>query len=298
MTSQVDEVAAGFFAAQERLLTTFEAYDGQRGFDRRPWVREDLGHGTVGILEGGAVFERAAVNVSDVAGAKVPEAITTARPQLAGQPFRATGISVVLHPLNPYAPSFHANFRYFESGDDWWFGGGLDLTPMYGFAEDGRHFHRTLADWCGRHADAPYALWKAECDRYFTIPHRREMRGLGGIFFDRLTTPTTFAAAAALIADGMQTVEAAYLPLLDRRCQLPYGEGERAWQLHRRGRYVEFNLGYDRGTRFGLQTSANIEAVLISLPPHATWTYDHTPEPGTPEAGTLALLQPQDWLVN
>jgi coproporphyrinogen III oxidase len=292
MTGQVDNVAYGFFAAQERLLTTFEQYDGRRTFDRRPWVRDDLGRGTVGILEGGAVFERAAVNVSDVAGAKVPEAITATRPQLAGRPFRATGISLVFHPLNPYAPSFHANFRYFEAGDDWWYGGGLDLTPMYGFADDGRHFHRTLADWCGRHADASYDEWKAECDRYFTIPHRREMRGLGGVFFDRLTTP----GAHQVIADGIESIPPAYLPLLDRRCRLPYGDREREWQLHRRGRYVEFNLGYDRGTRFGLQTSANIEAVLISLPPHATWTYDHTPDPGTPEAATLPLLQPQNWL--
>ncbi|ADB35320.1 Coproporphyrinogen oxidase [Kribbella flavida DSM 17836] len=293
MTNRVDEVAAGFFAAQERLLSTFEQYDGRRRFDRRPWARDDLGHGTVGILEGGAVFERAAVNVSAVARPVVPEAITATRPHLAGQPFRATGISLVLHPLNPYAPSFHANFRYFESGGDWWFGGGLDLTPMYGFAEDGRHFHRTLAAWCARHPDAPYEQWKAECDRYFTIPHRREMRGLGGVFFDRLSTP----AAPAVVADGIDTLEPAYLPLLDRRCHLPYGDHQRAWQLHRRGRYVEFNLGYDRGTRFGLQTSANIEAVLVSLPPHATWTYDHSPAPGSPEAATLALLQPRDWIT-
>ncbi|WP_433010644.1 oxygen-dependent coproporphyrinogen oxidase [Kribbella sp. CA-294648] len=294
MPGEVDGFAVLLFAEQERLLTVFEGYDGGGLFERRPWRREGLGHGVVGILEGGAVFERAAVNVSDVSGKQVPEAITATRPQLAGQPFRATGISLVMHPLNPYAPSFHANFRYFEAGDDWWFGGGLDLTPMYGFTEDGRHFHRSLHDWCANHPLADYKSWKASCDEYFRIPHRQEMRGLGGIFFDRLTDD--FTACRQLVADGIKTVLPAYRPILDRRRHLPYGDRERAWQLHRRGRYVEFNLTYDRGTRFGLQTKGNIEAILISLPPMAAWSYDFTPEPGSPEEATLALLQPRDWL--
>ncbi len=294
MPGEVDGLAAALLGEQERLLTAFEECDGAGQFERRAWQRDGLGHGVVGILEGGAVFERAAVNVSDVSGSQVPEAITATRPQLAGQPFRATGISLVLHPLNPYAPSFHANFRYFEAGDDWWFGGGIDLTPMYGFPEDGRHFHRTLNAWCDRHELADYAGWKASCDEYFQIPHRQEMRGLGGIFFDRLTGD--FAACRQLVADGIKTVLPAYRPILDRRQHLPYGARERAWQLHRRGRYVEFNLTYDRGTRFGLQTKGNIEAILISLPPMAGWSYDISPEADSPEEATLALLQPRDWV--
>ena len=296
MAGEVDGFAALLFAEQERLLTTFEEYDGAARFERKPWRRDELGHGVVGILEGGAVFEKAAVNVSDVSGRQVPEAITATRPHLAGRPYRATGISLVLHPLNPYAPSFHANFRYFEAGDDWWFGGGLDLTPMYGFAEDGRHFHHALNAWCDRHELADYASWKAACDEYFVIPHRHEMRGLGGVFFDRLTVPGDFHSCRQVVADGIETVLPAYLPILDRRRALPYGARERDWQLFRRGRYVEFNLTYDRGTRFGLQTKGNIEAILISLPPLAGWSYDLTPAPGSPEEATLALLQPKDWL--
>jgi coproporphyrinogen III oxidase len=311
MPGEVDRFAATLFAEQERLLTTFEQYDGGARFERKPWRRDELGHGLVGILEGGAVFERAAVNVSDVSGSQVPEAITATRPQLAGRPFRATGISLVFHPLNPYAPSFHANFRYFEAGDDWWFGGGLDLTPMYGFTEDGEHFHRALHAWCERHELADYPGWKATCDEYFVIPHRHEMRGLGGVFFDRLTgrdsgsDPSSgagsgsgdFDACRQVVADGINSIVGAYRPILDRRRDLPYGDRERAWQLHRRGRYVEFNLTYDRGTRFGLQTKGNIEAILISLPPMAGWSYDFTPAPDSPEEATHALLQPRNWLT-
>lgn len=289
-----DAIADLLFSEQSRLVAAFEDHDGGTRFRHDPWQREGFGRGRVCILEGGRVFERAGVNVSSVRGAKVPLSITAAMPDLAGQPFRATGISMVLHPLNPYAPSFHANLRYFEAGERWWFGGGMDLTPMYGFDEDATHFHRVLRDWCGRHACADYPAWKATCDEYFTIPHRREMRGIGGVFFDRLADGD-FAEYRELLVDGLGSIPPAYLPILDKRQDLPYGQRERRWQQVRRGRYVEFNLVYDRGTLFGLQTGGNIEAILISMPPVAGWSYDVRPAAGSPEAEVARFLQPRDW---
>ena len=200
-----DAIAELLFGAQSRLVTAFEDYDGKAAFRREPWERRDFGRGRVCVLEGGRTFERAGVNVSSVRGAAVPSSIAAGMPELAGRPYRATGISMVLHPLNPYAPSFHANLRYFEVGETWWFGGGMDLTPMYGFAEDAAHFHRTLRDWCGRHERADYPAWKAACDEYFIIPHRREMRGVGGVFFDHLADGG-FAEYRELLADGIETV--------------------------------------------------------------------------------------------
>jgi coproporphyrinogen III oxidase len=259
------------------------------------WDRDGLGGGTARVLADGQVFERAGVNVSLVHGAQVPSTTVTTMPQAAGRPFVATGISLVLHPRNPYAPSFHANFRYFGIDPDlWWFGGGCDLTPSYGFDEDAVHFHRTLANWCDRHDPAWYPAWKTACDEYFTIPHRGENRGIGGVFFDHLTGD--FDRCHKLVVDGLGTILPAYLPILDRRCDLPYGERERAWQLLRRGRYVEFNLVHDRGTLFGLQTRGNIEAILMSLPPMARWEFAHQPEPGSPEADLARFLQPHDWI--
>ncbi|MEU5261119.1 oxygen-dependent coproporphyrinogen oxidase [Amycolatopsis sp. NPDC021455] len=293
-----DAMAELFYGGQSRLVRAFEDYDGEASFRREPWQRAGLGGGRVCTLEGGRVFERAGVNVSAVSGAQVPPSVGAQLPETAGKPFRATGISMVLHPLNPYAPSFHANFRFFETGDAWWFGGGLDLTPMYGFDDDAVHFHRTLRDWCDRHpGTADHEKWKSACDSYFTIEHRGEMRGIGGVFFDHLTAtgPDGFAAHRALVADGLDTILAAYRPILDRRTELPYGEAERRWQLIRRGRYAEFNLVYDRGTMFGLQTKGNIEAILISMPPMASWAYDVRPEPRSPEADLSRFLQPRDW---
>lgn len=292
-----DAMAELFYSRQSRLVAAFEQYDGDAPFRRGPWQRPGLGSGRVCTLEGGRVFERAGVNVSDVTGAEVPPSVGAQLPEIAGKPFRATGISMVLHPLNPYAPSFHANFRFFEAGGAWWFGGGVDLTPMYGFEPDAVHFHRTLRDWCGRHPRADYPKWKATCDDYFTIRHRAEMRGVGGVFFDHLTDPgpSGFDDYRSFVADGLTTLLSAYLPILDRRCALPYGDRERLWQLVRRGRYAEFNLVYDRGTMFGLQTRGNIEAILISMPPMARWAYDARPEPGTPEDDVRRFLQPCDW---
>lgn len=289
-----DDIATVLYREQKRLVDEFERYDGT-AFRREPWQRGDLGDGQVCVLEGGRVFERAAVNVSHVSRPAMPPAVSRARPELAGQPFRATGISMILHPVNPYAPSFHANFRYFETDPDWWFGGGLDLTPTYGFDADAVHFHRTLRDWCARHPTADYPRWKAVCDEYFTIHHRKEMRGIGGVFFDHLTGDDAFDDHWACVQDGLATILPAYLPILDRRRGTAYGERQRDWQLARRGRYAEFNLVYDRGTRFGLQTDGNIEAILISLPPLARWGYRIDPEPGTPEHDLARFLQPHDW---
>jgi coproporphyrinogen III oxidase len=295
LVSQEDTAARLMSTAQGDLVAAFTRYDGAGEFRRAVWDRDGLGGGTAQVLADGRVFERAGVNVSLVHGAEVPPTITATMPAAAGRPFVATGVSIVLHPRNPYAPSFHANFRYFGVGPDlWWFGGGCDLTPSYGFDEDAAHFHRTLAAWCDRHDPAWYPEWKTACDEYFTIPHRGETRGVGGVFFDRLTG--SFDRCHDLVADGIATVLPAYLPILDRRCDLPYGERERAWQLLRRGRYVEFNLVHDRGTRFGLQTGGNIEAILMSLPPAARWEFAHEPEPGSPEADLARFLRPHDWL--
>lgn len=296
--SHAESITEMLRAHQDRLVAAFEDQDGQARFQTARWTRDGLGGGRARILEGGRVFERAGVNVSLVEGSKVPSAVSRTRPQLADRPFRATGISMVLHPLNPYAPSFHANFRYFEiDGGEWWFGGGMDLTPMYGFDEDAIHFHRTLKEWCSRHEIARYEEWKATCDEYFYIEHRKEMRGIGGVFFDRITAdaPHPPASYVAFVEDGLGAILDIYLPIVARRSPMPYGERERAWQLARRGRYAEFNLVYDRGTLFGLQTNANIEAVLMSMPPLARWGFDITPEPDSPESDVARFLQPHDW---
>jgi coproporphyrinogen III oxidase len=296
--SQESAAAQLMYTAQRELVDAFTGYDGHAEFRVSEWKRANLGGGKACVLEDGRIFERAGVNVSLIHGSEVPAAIVTTMPEAAGQPYTATGISMVLHPRNPYAPSFHANFRYFGIGADlWWFGGGCDLTPSYGFDEDAAHFHRTLADWCDRHDPNFYPAWKKACDEYFTIPHRGESRGIGGVFFDNLSSdePGAFDRYRDMVEDGLHSILPAYLPILDRRCDLPYGEREREWQLARRGRYVEFNLVYDRGTRFGLQTGGNIEAILMSMPPMARWAFAIQPEPGSPEADVARFLQPHDW---
>ncbi|MFC4907002.1 oxygen-dependent coproporphyrinogen oxidase [Actinomadura gamaensis] len=297
--SHAEKVTELLRAHQDRLVAAFEKQDGgtTRFRDAR-WQRQGLGGGRARILERGNVFERAGVNVSLVAGEKVPSAVSRDRPHLADKPFVATGISMVLHPLNPYTPSFHANFRYFEIADEeWWFGGGMDLTPMYGFDADAVHFHRTLKAWCDRHELGRYDEWKKTCDEYFHIRHRNEMRGIGGVFFDRVADPSPHPSPEhlAFVDDGLRAILDAYLPIVARRADTPYGEREREWQLARRGRYAEFNLVYDRGTLFGLQTNANIEAVLMSMPPVARWGFEIVPEPGSPEADVARFLQPHDW---
>jgi coproporphyrinogen III oxidase len=291
---RAEEMAELFRGGQQRLVAAFEEFDGTGRFAVSPWERSHLGAGRACVLERGGVFERAGVNVSLVHGERVPPAILEAHPDTDGLPFSATGISLVLHPLNPYAPSFHANFRFFGVGDTWWFGGGCDLTPMYGFEADAVHFHRTLKEWCERHVPlADHAAWKKACDEYFTIQHRAEMRGIGGVFFDHLAGD--FDQCRALVVDGVETILPSYLPVLRRRVTTPYGDRQRQWQLLRRGRYAEFNLVYDRGTRFGLQTRGNIEAILMSMPPMAGWGFDVRPEPGSAEDEVKRFLQPRDW---
>ena len=288
---------------QTRLIAAFEALEPTSRFGSHTWERPGGGGGTARVLEGGEVLERAGINVSAVHGDAVPASLAKSHPGSEGKPYFATGISMVIHPRNPYAPAFHANYRYFEVGgefdrsDIWWFGGGADMTPSYPFAEDAIHFHKTLKAQCERHPVGDYDTFKATCDSYFYLKHRREMRGVGGIFFDELSPvgKGDFETDFAFATDGVRTIETAYLPVLTARKDTPYGERERQWQLLRRGRYVEFNLVYDRGTTFGLQTDGNIEAILMSLPPYAHWAFDVQPEPGSEEAKMLEYLQPRRW---
>ena len=291
-------------AGQVDLVGAFEKADSKATFQPYTWERPGGGGGTAMTLTDGGVFEKAGVNVSAVHGARVPDSLAGAHPGTEGKPFFATGISMVLHPQNPYVPAFHANYRYFEIGEEgeqndiWWFGGGADMTPSYAFEEDIGHFHKTLKNQCERHSQADYKTMKETCDKYFYIKHRSEMRGVGGIFFDALSKPGTgdWEADLAFQKDGIETIREAYLPIIERRKNVSYGEREKEWQLYRRGRYVEFNLVYDRGTLFGLQTSGNIEAILMSLPPYAHWAFNHSPEPGSDEAKLLEVLQPRDWV--
>ena len=291
-------------AGQAELVRAFEAVDGEAAFGAHDWQRPGGGGGSARILEGGPVFERAGVNVSVVHGERVPPSLVRQHPEADGRPFFATGLSLVIHPRNPYVPAFHANFRYFEVGEAdrgpalWWFGGGADLTPSYPFERDVCHFHRSLKVLCDRHPQADYRRFKATCDAYFTLHHRNEMRGVSGIFYDELSPPGQgdFEADFAFTEDGIAQLLPCYLPLVERNLNTPYTERERRWQLHRRGRYVEFNLIYDRGTLFGLQTQGNVEAILMSMPPLASWTFDLKPEAGGPEEQALAFFQPGDWI--
>jgi coproporphyrinogen III oxidase len=305
MTDTREQVFEVMRRIQSSLIAAFETVEQEgasaalpaRTFETASWQRPGGGGGTARVLTEGAVFERAGVNVSAVHGTEVPPSVWQDRPGTRGHPYFATGVSMVLHPRNPYVPAFHANMRYFEAGDDWWFGGGMDMTPAYGFDEDARHFHTNLRRHCQRHGIVHYQAVKEWCDRYFYLPHRKEMRGIGGIFFDNLHPEgdAAFARALAFVGEADAAIQEAYLPVVRRRLATPYGERERQWQLYRRGRYVEFNLVYDRGTRFGLQTDGNIEAILMSLPPLARWEFQYTPEPGTPEAEVARFLIPHDW---
>ncbi len=274
------------------------------------------GGGSTRVIANGAVFEKGGVNTSVVTGRRLPPSVVAQRPELQGHGFFAAGVSVVLHPWNPYAPTAHCNFRYFEAiGPDgersaWWFGGGADLTPYYPELDDVRHFHRTLRAACDAHDPAFYPAFKRWCDRYFYLKHRRETRGVGGIFYDYLDAagfgewddrtafaePRTFERSHAFMSAAGDSFADAYLPLVARHALDPYGERERAFQLLRRGRYVEFNLVYDRGTHFGLQSGGRTESILMSLPPLVRWAYDEQPEPDSPEAALGPYLTPRDWL--
>lgn len=297
--SRRDTVYELMQAGQNKLISSFEAL-GEGEFKTHTWQRPGGGGGNARVLERGSTFERAGVNVSAVYGEKVPESLAAQHEGTRGKPYFATGISMVLHPVNPFVPSFHANYRYFEVGDSdvWWFGGGADLTPNYAFEEDIIHFHKSLKAQCERHEQANYQVMKETCDSYFYIKHRKEMRGIGGIFFDELSKPGTgdWQSDYSFAQDGITTILEAYVPLVEKRKDTPYGEKEREWQLYRRGRYVEFNLVYDRGTSFGLQTNGNIEAILVSMPLYAHWQFDYQPPKGTKEHAMLEYLQARDWV--
>jgi coproporphyrinogen III oxidase len=279
-----------FSSLQNRIVAAMEAIDGRR-FATDVWQRAEGGGGLTRVLEEGNVFERGGINFSRVQGASLPASASAARPGIAGRPFEAMGVSLVLHPRNPYCPTVHMNVRFFAAGDTWWFGGGMDLTPYYGFEEDAQHFHTTCSKAVGSH----YPRFKKWCDEYFFLKHRNEPRGVGGIFFDDLAEPD-FGACFALTRSVGDHFTLAYGPILEKRRTNPYGERERAFQAYRRGRYVEFNLVYDRGTLFGLQSGGRTESILMSLPPVVNWRYDWRPEPGSPEEKLYTdFLRARDW---
>jgi len=280
-----------FLGLQAAIVAALERLDGGK-FRVDAWTRAEGGGGKACVLEDGALFERAGVNFSSVQGARLPPSASASRPQLAGRAFEAMGVSLVLHPRNPYCPTVHMNVRCFAAGDAWWFGGGMDLTPYYGFEEDARHFHATCKAAVGKDL---YPRFKKWCDEYFFLKHRNEPRGIGGIFFDDLNDPD-FDGCFALVRSVGDHFLAAYVPIVERRRETPYGEREREFQAYRRGRYVEFNLVYDRGTLFGLQSGGRTEAILMSLPPHVAWRYDWQPEEGSPEDRLYKeFLRPRDW---
>jgi coproporphyrinogen III oxidase len=292
------ERARDFFAAlQAEISVALEQLDGQARFREDLWEREGGGGGCTRVMESGALFEKAGVNFSEVHG-ELSEAFATKLPIGEGTSFFATGVSLVLHPWNPMVPTVHANFRYLERGPTGWFGGGADLTPYYPYIEDIIHFHRTLKEACDRFDPSFYPRFKRWCDEYFFIRHRGEMRGVGGIFFDYLTGEGT--GGIELVFEFVREVSRAflpaYLPIAERRRTEPFTEREREFQLIRRGRYVEFNLVYDRGTAFGLETKGRAESILMSLPPLARWTYDYHPQPGSREAQAWEFFRPRDWL--
>jgi len=297
----VAEVGTFLRELQARIVAALEDVDGSAQFRRDAWDRPAGGGGVSRILVDGGVFEQAGVGYSHVFGDTLPPSASKTRPELAGRRFEAMGVSLVLHPLNPYVPTTHANFRFFNAAAEhaepvWWFGGGFDLTPYYPFAEDVKHWHRTAREACMDFGEDVYERFKSWCDDYFYLPHRGETRGVGGLFFDDLNKPG-FAGSFALLRSIADAFLPAYLPIVAARKDMSYGEREREFQLYRRGRYVEFNLLYDRGTLFGLQSGGRTESILMSLPPRVRWEYNWQPAEGTPEAVLYDdYLRPRDWL--
>jgi coproporphyrinogen III oxidase len=296
----VDAVLTYLRELQDRICSALEGADGKASFLHDRWTRSEGGGGESRVLREGNVFEQAGVNFSHVTGASLPASATAQRPELANAPWLAMGVSLVIHPWNPYVPTTHANVRFFcaqgATGPIWWFGGGFDLTPYYPFEEDVLHWHQTAYRACEPFGADVYAHHKDWCDRYFFLKHRNETRGVGGLFFDDLNEWGFARCFEYQRSVGDQFVPA-YLPIVARRRDASYGERERQFQLYRRGRYVEFNLVYDRGTSFGLQSGGRAESILMSLPPLARWQYNWQPEPGTPEARLYTdFLRPRDWL--
>ncbi|SDH79705.1 oxygen-dependent coproporphyrinogen oxidase [Nitrosomonas sp. Nm132] len=294
------EVKAFLTDLQKRIVAGLEQVDG-KPFLHDAWERPEGGGGLSCVIEEGNIFERGGVNFSHVHGSGLPASATAARPELAGRSFEAAGVSLVLHPRNPYAPTVHMNIRFFEAKKEgsesvWWFGGGMDLTPYYGFEEDAIHFHQTCKSALQPFGDDYYPRFKKWCDEYFYLKHRKEPRGIGGIFFDDLNQPD-FATCFNLMQSVGDHFISAYVPILERRLNTPYGERERDFQAYRRGRYVEFNLVWDRGTLFGLQTGGRTESILMSLPPIVKWRYNWTPSAGSAEAALYSdFLIGKDWV--
>lgn len=314
-------VSAFMKQLQDEICQSLEKVDGVSKFKEDSWEREEGGGGRSRVLQNGGIFEQGGVNFSEVWGHELPPSILKQRPEAAGHGFYATGTSMVLHPHNPYIPTVHLNYRYFEAGPVWWFGGGADLTPYYPFAEDAAHFHRTFQEACDQNHPEYYPVFKRWCDEYFYLKHRQETRGIGGIFFDyqdglnplyRGPFPDSAAALYSqqlpnqkhrtweelftFVQDCGRAFLKAYIPIVERRKDTEYGDRQRQFQLYRRGRYVEFNLVYDRGTIFGLQTNGRTESILMSLPPLVRWEYSYQPEPNSPESQLYEVfLKPKDW---
>ncbi|CAH0524241.1 oxygen-dependent coproporphyrinogen oxidase [Vibrio hippocampi] len=293
-------VKAFLMALQDTICQKLTTLDGEAEFQQDEWQREQGGGGRSRVLKSGRVFEQAGVNFSHVFGTKMPASATAHRPELAGRRFEAMGVSLVVHPNNPYVPTSHANVRFFIAEKEgeapiWWFGGGFDLTPFYPFEEDCQHWHQVAKQICQPFGDEVYNQHKAWCDKYFFLPHRNETRGVGGLFFDDLNEwgfERSFEYIQA-VGKGYLT---AYSPIVEARAETPFGEHERQFQLYRRGRYVEFNLVYDRGTLFGLQSGGRTESILMSMPPLVRWEYSYEPKAGSPEAKLYSdYLKPRDW---
>jgi coproporphyrinogen III oxidase len=287
---------------QDRLCAALETEDGKEKFGVDAWERPEGGGGRTRILTDGAVFEQAGASFSHVHGKNLPASATAQRPELTGRSFQALGVSVVIHPRNPYVPSSHCNVRFFVAekagaAPVWWFGGGCDLTPFYGFEADAVHWHQTVNAACAPYGADYYLRFKQWCDQYFYLTHRGEPRGIGGLFFDDMNEKS-FEHSFGFTKSVGDHFLPGYIPIVQRHKAAPYGERERDFQLYRRGRYVEFNLVYDRGTLFGLQTGGRAESILMSLPPLVKWRYNWKPQPGTPEAKLYdVFLKPRDWLT-
>ena len=297
--TDLDAVRTYLLQLQDSICAALEREDGCGHFQEDPWTRPEGGGGRSRVMSAGAVFEKAGVGFSHVTGISLPASATATRPELAGKSFQALGVSLVLHPLNPYVPTVHLNVRFFIAGEGadavWWFGGGFDLTPYYGFTADCVHWHRTARAACEPFGADLHPRFKQGCDDYFFLKHRQEARGIGGLFFDDFNA-LDFTRSFALMRSVGDAFLPAYLPIVQQRKATPYGQRERDFQLYRRGRYVEFNLVWDRGTHFGLQSGGRTESILMSLPPLVAWHYNWQPTLGTPEAQLMAeFLKPRDW---
>lgn len=300
--SHVDAIKTYLMTLQDTICAALEGEESMGKFKEDAWEREGGGGGRTRVLADAAVFEQAGINFSHVHGAGLPPSATATRPELAGRGFQALGVSLVIHPRNPYIPTSHANVRFFlaekpDSPPVWWFGGGFDLTPYYSFEQDVRHWHQTAQAACEAFGEDVYPRFKRWCDEYFFLRHRNEPRGVGGLFFDDLNE-WGFDRSFDFMRSVGDNFLNAYLPIVQRRKDTPYGKRETAFQHYRRGRYVEFNLVYDRGTLFGLQSGGRTESILMSLPPAVNWRYNWKPQPGTPEAELYEVfLRPRDWLA-